>query len=51
MLESVIGKEILPRGKGIVTRRPIEIELTFIEGKDEWVEFPERKNQKFTDFT
>ena len=27
LLESIVGREFLPRGKGIVTRRPIEIQL------------------------
>ena len=27
LLESILNKEFLPRGKGIVTRRPIELSL------------------------
>jgi hypothetical protein len=36
--------------KGIVTRRPIEIQLINVDSSDEWVEFFEKKNEKFTDF-
>ena len=36
MLEAVIGKEFLPKGKGIVTRRPIEIQLSQITGDKEY---------------
>jgi dynamin 1-like protein len=30
LLEAIIGKEFLPKGKGVVTRRPIEIQLSQI---------------------
>jgi dynamin 1-like protein len=50
LLESIIGKEFLPRGKGIVTRRPIEIQLTNIDTDEkEWAEFGERKGEKIFD--
>ena len=50
MLESIIGKEILPRGKGIVTRRPIEIQLKNTPDTDEeWVEFVDYGSEKYTD--
>ena len=45
MLEAVIGKEFLPKGKGIVTRRPIEIQLSQITGDKEYAEFVERKGE------
>jgi dynamin 1-like protein len=43
----VIGKEFLPKGKGIVTRRPIEIQLSQITGEKEYAEFVERKGEFF----
>jgi dynamin 1-like protein len=33
LLESIIGKEMLPKGKGIVTRRPLEIQLCQIQSE------------------
>lgn len=36
LLESIIGREFLPKGKGIVTRRPIEIQLVQIQGDKEY---------------
>jgi dynamin 1-like protein len=46
-LEAVIGKEFLPKGKGIVTRRPIEIQLSQIAGEKEYAEFVERKGEYY----
>mgnify|MGYP003683306999 CR=1 FL=1 len=36
LLEGIIGKEFLPKGKGVVTRRPIEIQLCQIQGEEEY---------------
>ena len=52
VLESVIGRDFLPRGKGIVTRRPIEIHLTNTnkaedKEREEWAEFSEKRDQKY----
>lgn len=47
LLESIIGKEFLPKGKGIVTRRPIEIQLTQVSGDKEYAEIVERKGEFF----
>ena len=44
-MESVIGREFLPKGKGIVTRRPIEIQLSQIKEDKEYGEFLERKGE------
>lgn len=45
-----MGQEILPRGKGIVTRRPIEIQLKNNPGgEQDYVEFAERRGEKITD--
>ncbi|KAL4502359.1 hypothetical protein ABPG72_011946 [Tetrahymena utriculariae] len=49
VLESIIGKDFLPRGKGIVTRRPIEIQLTNIASGEEYAEILDRKGEKVTD--
>ena len=50
VLESIIGLDILPRGDGIVTRRPIELRLCHINYGEPWAYFEERKGIKFTDF-
>ncbi|KAL4503241.1 hypothetical protein ABPG72_000847 [Tetrahymena utriculariae] len=50
LLESIVGQEILPRGKGIVTRRPIEIQLkNQPNAEQDYVEFSERRGEKITD--
>ena len=50
VLESIIGLDILPRGDGIVTRRPLELNLHHINSGEPWATFEERKGIKFTDF-
>lgn len=34
MLESLVGRDILPRGTGIVTRRPLILQLVHVEPED-----------------
>ena len=34
VIESIVGKDFLPRGAGIVTRRPLILQLIHIEDKD-----------------
>ena len=51
VLESIIGLDILPRGDGAVTRRPLEIHLNHINSGEPWATFEESKDIKFTDFT
>ena len=46
VLENIIGEEILPKGMGVITRRPIEIQL--INSKNEWVEFKNDPGQRFS---
>ena len=47
VLESIMGKDFLPRGKGIVTRRPIEIQLNNIpKDEKEFVVFSDHKGEK-----
>ena len=50
MLESIVGKDFLPRGKGIVTRRPIHIQMMTV-GKNErdYVLFLDGNGEKIYD--
>ncbi|XP_012554663.1 dynamin-1 isoform X2 [Hydra vulgaris] len=48
VLENFVGRDFLPRGSGIVTRRPLVLQLSY--GNTEYAEFLHCKNQKFTDF-
>ncbi|XP_077418063.1 dynamin-1-like [Vanacampus margaritifer] len=48
VLENFVGKDFLPRGSGIVTRRPLVLQL--INCTTEYAEFLHCKGKKFTDF-
>ncbi|XP_058840467.1 dynamin-like [Topomyia yanbarensis] len=48
VLENFVGKDFLPRGSGIVTRRPLILQL--INGTIEYGEFLHQKGKKFTNF-
>ncbi|KAL6557128.1 hypothetical protein OROMI_017478 [Orobanche minor] len=50
VLESIVGKDFLPRGSGIVTRRPLVLQLHRIEEGREYAEFGHLPRKKFTDF-
>ncbi|XP_004140589.1 dynamin-related protein 5A isoform X1 [Cucumis sativus] len=50
VLESVVGKDFLPRGAGIVTRRPLVLQLHRIDDGKEYGEFMHLPRKKFTDF-
>ena len=50
VLESIVGLDFLPRGDGVVTRRPLELRLCHINSGQPWAVFEERKGTKFTDF-
>jgi dynamin 1-like protein len=52
VLESIVGLDFLPRGNGVVTRRPLELRLNHQpEGMTPWAEFSqELPGRKFTDF-
>ncbi|XP_069380086.1 dynamin-1-like protein isoform X4 [Paralichthys olivaceus] len=62
VLESLVGRDFLPRGSGIVTRRPLVLQLINIAPlqervktengvtAEEWGTFLHCKNQIFTDF-
>jgi hypothetical protein len=58
VLENIVGKDFLPRGTGIVTRRPLVLQLinrVASEGsdgtQDEWGEFLHLPGQKIYDFS
>ncbi|XP_030635629.1 dynamin-2 isoform X3 [Chanos chanos] len=48
VLENFVGRDFLPRGSGIVTRRPLILQL--INNKAEYAEFLHCKGRKFVDF-
>lgn len=64
VIESLVGRSILPRGTGIVTRRPLILQLIYTPRDDrvhrsaergtieheEWAEFLHTKNKVFTDW-
>ena len=50
VLENFVGKDFLPRGQGIVTRRPLIIQMHH-NSDSEWAEFLHTKSKKFYDFT
>ncbi|XP_060885441.1 dynamin-1-like protein isoform X2 [Labrus bergylta] len=62
VLEALVGRDLLPRGTGIVTRRPLILQLVHVDPGDarkndesgregeEWGKFLHTKNQIYTDF-
>ncbi|PON47128.1 Dynamin superfamily [Parasponia andersonii] len=51
VLESIVGRDFLPRGSGIVTRRPLVLQLYKTEqGLQEYAEFLHSPGKRFTDF-
>ncbi|KAM4695801.1 dynamin-1 isoform 7-T7 [Rhinophrynus dorsalis] len=48
VLENFVGRDFLPRGSGIVTRRPLVLQL--VNCSTEYGEFLHCKGKKFTDF-
>ncbi|KAK4743017.1 hypothetical protein SAY87_001018 [Trapa incisa] len=50
VLESVVGLDFLPRGSGIVTRRPLVLQLYKTESGIEYAEFLHAPKKQFTDF-
>ncbi|XP_075066428.1 dynamin-1-like protein isoform X2 [Mixophyes fleayi] len=64
VLESLVGRDLLPRGTGIVTRRPLILQLVHVSTDDrrktsgedngveadEWGKFLHTKNKIYTDF-
>lgn len=55
VLEHIVGRDFLPRGTGIVTRRPLVLQLSNVpkgnnEAQQEWGEFLHIPGKKFYDF-
>ena len=54
VLESFVGRDFLPRGSGIVTRRPLVLQLVHTDaaegGPAEWGEFLHMPGKRFEDF-
>jgi len=56
VLESIVGRDFLPRGSGIVTRCPLILSLRYIDPQQakqnpiDYGEFEHKKGQKFTNF-
>ncbi|OHT09917.1 Dynamin central region family protein [Tritrichomonas foetus] len=52
VLESIVGRDFLPRGSGIVTRRPLVLQLVHVDDVKarEEAEFLHLPGQRFTDF-
>jgi len=55
LLEAIVGIDFLPRGEGVVTRRPLELRLVHVsptEGEDfkPYAEFPKDGKTKYYDF-
>nr|QQY02476.1 dynamin-2 [Cryptocotyle lingua] len=48
VLENFVGRDFLPRGTGIVTRRPLVLQL--VNDKIEYGEFLHLRNKRFTNF-
>ncbi|KAH7815210.1 Dynamin-related protein 1B (Dnm1B) [Monocercomonoides exilis] len=54
VIEAIVQRDFLPRGSGIVTRRPLQLTLVneSASGSDEeWGEFAHLKGKKFHDFS
>ncbi|BFZ53713.1 Dynamin-related GTPase protein [Savitreella phatthalungensis] len=53
VLENIVGRDFLPRGTGIVTRRPLILQLVNVAGgetQDEWAEFLHLPQKRYLDF-
>ncbi|URE19756.1 Kinesin light chain [Musa troglodytarum] len=50
VLESIVGRDFLPRGSGIVTRRPLVLQLHKTESGSEYAEFLHAPRRKYNDF-
>lgn len=52
VLEAVVGRDFLPRGTGIVTRRPLVLQLAKSDdpSSPEFGEFGHRQGQKYYNF-
>lgn len=52
VLEAVVGRDFLPRGTGIVTRRPLVLQLVKLDeqGAQEYGEFAHHPNKRWSNF-
>lgn len=55
LIESIVGLDFLPRGGGVVTRRPLELRLVHLntqeyEGNQAWAVFDKKSDKKYMDF-
>uniref|UniRef100_A0A7S1PGH5 Dynamin-type G domain-containing protein n=1 Tax=Percolomonas cosmopolitus TaxID=63605 RepID=A0A7S1PGH5_9EUKA len=50
VLENIVGKDFLPRGTGIVTRRPLVLQLIHTNEGEEYGEFLHLPKRKISDF-
>jgi GTPase SAR1 family protein len=50
VLENIVGRDFLPRGSGIVTRRPLVLQLTHTDSGEPYGEFLHKPGEKFFDF-
>ncbi|KAK4491037.1 hypothetical protein RD792_001758 [Penstemon davidsonii] len=51
VLEALVGRDFLPRGCDICTRRPLLLQLQRNSGTEEWGEFRHLPNKRFYDFS
>mmetsp|Transcript_123238 Transcript_123238/g.343083 ORF Transcript_123238/g.343083 Transcript_123238/m.343083 type:complete len:791 (-) Transcript_123238:97-2469(-) len=56
LIESIVGYDFLPRGGGVVTRRPLELRLVHLntqeyQAETAWAVFDKLSDTKFTDFS
>lgn len=51
IIESIVGKDFLPKGTGIVTRRPLILQLKYSKDKNDYCIFNHKPNQIVTDFS
>ncbi|CAA0842766.1 Dynamin-related protein 1E [Striga hermonthica] len=52
VLESIVGRDFLPRGSGIVTRRPLVLQLQQTDqGQQDYAIFGHLPQRRFTDFS
>lgn len=50
VLEALVGRDFLPRGPDICTRRPLVLQLVRHSGPEEWGEFLHAPGRQFHDF-
>jgi GTPase SAR1 family protein len=51
VLESLVGKDFLPKGPGIVTRRPLVLQLHRIDDTEEYTVFLHQPAKRYTNFS